>query len=238
MKTRSGRERSARLLGSPSFYTKRLRSAGMTRSCALLSAPASSPRTIATGARSSFPITTGRAGDLVRDRDDGRGPARSRSDRARPQVQQDVQAGGTDGDVGVPRRHGRRRNRSRRRRRRGRSASPRRDPQALRGGVGVDGEEDDRAGLGRVRGVDAARGADDAVVHLGDEERAPGADEAPRFPEDPRCGAGLHLRPARAPAPWRRARRRPAARSGPRSSDRLLRDDEDVPVHVARLARR
>ena len=53
--------------------------------------------------------------------------------------------------------------------------------QARRGGVGVDGEEDDRAGLRRVRRVDAARGADEAVVRLGDEERAPGAEDALRL---------------------------------------------------------
>ncbi len=46
------------------------------------------------------------------------------------------------------------------------------------GCVGVDREQDEHAGAGRVRGVDTGRGADEAVAGLGDHERRSRADDA------------------------------------------------------------
>ena len=66
---------------------------------------------------------------------------------------------------------------------------------------GSSGQQDDRARLGRVRVVDAGRGADEAVAGLGDDERRPRAHDARRLAQDDLDLARVApVRPARAPA--------------------------------------
>ena len=101
--------------------------------------------------------------------------------------------------------------------------------QAGRGGVRIDGQEDERAGLGRVRRVDSARRADEAVARLGDHERAARANDALRLAENdldpPRIAVAREL--------TRSGRRLDLVQAHDAAldlRDRLLRDDEHVAV--------
>ena len=133
------------------------------------------------------------------DRDDGRRQLVAVRVARTLQVQQNFEAGGTDCDVGCPLAprasegvaHDARRAR-------GRSvlaADPQPRPRRRR-----DRRAEGRASRrGRVRGVDAARGANEAVVRLGDQERAPGADDPLCLAEDHLDLRGSPLRQSHAP---------------------------------------
>ena len=108
-----------------------------------------------------------------------------------------------------------------------RSARPRADARGRR--VGIDRQEHERARLGRVRRVDARRGADEAVPRLRDHERRPRPDDRGRLGED-------HLEAASVVSGRELAR---ALRrldvvepndAALRLRDGLLRDDDDVAV--------
>ena len=98
-----------------------------------------------------------------------------------------------------------------------------------RGGVGIEREEDERVRLRRVRGVDAGRAADEAVLRAGDDERRPDADELGRLVEDDLDAARVGVAGELA-----RLLRRLDVRERDDAAldlrDRLLRDDDDVAV--------
>ena len=98
-----------------------------------------------------------------------------------------------------------------------------------RGSVGVDGQQHERPGFGRVRRVDAGRRADEPVARLGNHEGRSRADDARRLAED-------HLEVARV-VPAReldgRGRRLDVVEADDaplRLRHDLLRDDDDVGV--------
>src|SRR6266508_2918222 len=136
----------------------------MTRSAARPGPATSRPRTMAAGMPSVFPITSSAA------------PA--------AEVEQRADSRAADGDVGRPLPPG--------------PAERVRDDDAdgtaaqllqtgaepVGRGIRILRKEDNRAGLGRIRGVDAGRCADEAVLRLGDQERRTGADDAGGLSED------------------------------------------------------
>ncbi|MDF2753271.1 MAG: hypothetical protein K0S82_1654 [Gaiellaceae bacterium] len=66
------------------------------------------------------------------------------------------------------------------------------------GGVRVEREQDDGVRAGCVRGVDASRGADEAVPCLGDDERRAAADDADGLAQDDLDMAGVAVSCVRA----------------------------------------
>ena len=156
----------------------------------------------------------GRAGELVRDGDLGRVQLVAEAVADTAEVEQRRQAGDAERDVGralaerPPERvaddHA--------------DVAPRPvadrlpDPGGRR--IRIEREQDQRPLALRVRGVDARRGADEAVPRLGDDQRRPHADDVARSRAgSTRRGAGRGRR--RAPALAARARRRRGGRPGP-----------------------
>ena len=153
---------------------KRSRSRGITSSAALPSPRTSTPRTIAAGTPSRLAHhELGGAGELVRDRDLRRAELAPACVGRTAKVAERRDPGDAERDVG--------------------RALPPRAPERVahdhadvrprqldepfaqppRGRVGVEREQDEQVLARRVRGVDAGRGADEAVARLGDHERRP-----------------------------------------------------------------
>ena len=180
----------------PGDQRKRSSSGGMTSSCAELSPAASTPRTIATGTRSVFPIANSAAAAIssasaitvewqlvagrivlttqVAEHLDPGGADRHVRDPAPPGAAERVRDDDAEPAAGTALEL---------------VAEPR------GGGVGILGEQHDGLRLGRVRRVDAGGCADEAVPSLRDHERRPRAEDARRFAEDDLETAGIALRP-------------------------------------------